>query len=244
MHKIFKSISLRDQPVVIAVCDPELCCTEAENLPNEKEEIESLLVKTQRECEKQITQAKAQADEIVANALSEGEKIKEEARALGHNEGKETGYQAGYELGYNEGIKVAETKIREELQAEISQSALKASDVLAMAQQDAKKMILEAEGDILQLVLAITQKILARETEENPVMVLPIVRAALEKVRDQQEVIVRVNSYDFELVMQARHDLQTMVGREQPILVQSDDSVSVGNCLIDTTSGTVDARID
>jgi flagellar assembly protein FliH len=105
-------------------------------------------------------------------------------------------------------------------------------------------MILNAQQQILELAVEVARKILAHEIDENSTVVLPMVRAALEKVRDQQEVSVRVHSADYEFIMNSRHDLQVLVGREQPILVQADDSVPRGNCLIDTTSGTVDARID
>lgn len=242
MLKIIKSISLRDQPVIIAT--PQIAaCSQDENEivePNEPSEAEILLSQTKEQCEKQLEEAQQKADQIIADATAEAEKLKDDARTQGEKEGRESGYQAGF----SEGKTAGDQQIHEELKQTISDAAMEASRILKAAQDDSQFMIIAAERDIVNIAIMTARKVLDREIDENPMVVLPIVKAALDKVKDQQEVTVRVNSADFELVMQSRHDLQALIGREQPILVQADDSVSMGSCLIDTTSGTVDARID
>ena len=233
MYKIIKSISLRDTPVIIATGPPtghrsvslenEMACT-------------SKIQQARSECDTLITEAATKAEQIIVQATAESQKLQANATNAGHQEG----YDAGFALGLAAGKEQAQQAMMEEL----SQSAQQATKLLERAQQDGQTMILAAEQQIVELAMAVARKILLREIDENPLVILPLVRGALEKVRDQQVVNVRVHSLDYDLIMQSRHDLQVLIGREQPILVQSDDSVSQGSCLIDSTSGTVDARID
>lgn len=240
MYKIIKSISLRDTPVLIATPPPIVHCTV--NLEKDLEYARAIQ-QAQSECDTLICEATAKAEEaatraeqIILQATEESQKLKAVAAT--------TGQQEGYDAGFALGIEAGKEQIRQEMVEELSCSTQQATRILEMAQQDGQSMILAAEQQILELAVAVARKILLREIEENPLTVLPIVRGALEKVRDQQVVTVRVHSSDYELIMQSRRNLQSLIGREQPILVQSDDSVQQGGCLVDTTSGTVDARID
>ena len=75
-------------------------------------------------------------------------------------------------------------------------------------------------------------------------VVLPIVTAALKKVRDQEQIEIRVNPEEYHLLLQARKDLQLVLGREQALQIVADQTIPAGGCIIDTAYGSVDARID
>lgn len=199
-------------------------------------ECSNKIQQAQSDCDALIDEATTKAEIIIAKATEESQKLQEAASTAGHQEG----YNAGFAIG----VEAGEEQARQAMAAERSHAAQQAMQLLKAAQQDGQEMILAAQQQIVELSVAVARKILLREIDENPFVVLPIVQGALEKVRDQQVVTVRVHSRDCDLIMQSRHDLQVLIGREQPILVQSDDSVPQGSCLIDSTSGTVDARID
>jgi flagellar assembly protein FliH len=239
LYRVLKSISLRNTPVVIATVPPVIHY-ESDLSPSAEEiqqaELECQLKKAQTECEAILADAHNKAEEILAQTAEESQNLKSEAM--------EKGRQEGYDAGFASGLEAGKDQVRQDMSDELSRSAQQASQLLLAAQQEGHDMILNAQQQILELAVEVARKILAHEIEENSTVVLPMVRAALEKVRDQQEVSVRVHSVDYEFIMNSRQDLQVLIGREQPILVQADDSVPRGNCLIDTTSGTVDARID
>lgn len=239
MYRVLKSTSLRNTPVVIATIPPVIHY-ETDSSPSveaiQQAELECQLKKAQAECDAILADAHHKAEEILAQTAVESQNLKSEAM--------EKGRQEGYDAGFASGLEAGKEQVRQDMSDELSRSAQQASQLLAHAQQDGHEMILNAKQQILELAVEVARKILANELEENSAAVLSMVRAALEKVRDQQEVSVRVHSVDYEFIMKSRHDLQALIGREQPILVQADNSVPQGNCLIDTTSGTVDARID
>lgn len=130
------------------------------------------------------------------------------------------------------------------MQQELNKIAESANLVINSANREAEKMITAAERQIIDVALAVARKLLAREIEENPAVVLPIVKNALEKVHDQEQIVIKVSVDDFELVTEAKSDLQIMAGCEQPPTVLADPTLTAGNCVIDTAYGSVDARID
>lgn len=234
MFKIIKYAAVQSDPVVIKSRPvlqlvPECGALPSDSITERQEELLS-------EAKKVLADSQRQAEEYLAQAADEAEKIKQEAI--------DAGRQEGYQDGYNEGFRCGKEQAASEMQQKINSAAEKAQSILTCAEQEYKESIIEAEQEIINISLAVARKILAREIEENPVVVLPIVKAALEKVRDQDQIIIRVSTDDFELVLQAKRDLQMMLGRENVISIVHDHTVNPGGCLIDTPYGTVDASID
>lgn len=234
MLKIIKYAAVQNNPVVIATRPvlqlvPECGELLSDSISEHKEE-------ALEEAKRVLDDSRRKAEECLAQAASEAEKIKQEAI--------DAGRQEGYQNGYNEGIRCGKEQAESEMQQKINRAVEKAQSILTCAEQEYKESIIEAEHEIIKISLAVARKILAREIEENPVVVLPIVRAALEKVRDQDQIAIRVSPDDFELVLQAKRDLQMMLGRENVISIVHDHTVNPGGCLIDTPYGMVDASID
>lgn len=231
MLKIIKYAAVQNEPVVInhrPVLElvPE-CVPQANSAAGQ-----DLLA----EAEKVLTDAQQKARECIEKAAAEAEEIKRQAYEAGHQE--------GYQEGYSEGIRSGKSQAENEMRQEINVAHEKAEKILNRANQKYKESIVEAEQEIIRISLAVAKKILAREIEYNPMVVLPIVKAAIEKVRDQQQVVVRVNPDDFELVTQAKRDLQRILGRENAISIVDDHTIDPGGCIVDTPYGTVDASID
>lgn len=239
MHKVFKYVSVESEPLVIDHRQPEIE-TEPEQAEPAVVPVEDLIVRAveeerlaaRRQAESVIAEARQQAAAIIAEAEAQIPDIKEQATRQGQQE--------GYPVGVNEGREAA----REQMKATIAAAANQASEILLLAQHEAKHMIVEAEQQIVDIVTAAMSKILAREIADNPMLVLPIVKAALEKVRDQEPVTIRVSPEDYDLVLQARRDLQAIMGREQALSILADQTIGMGSCMIDTPFGTVDARLD
>lgn len=232
MLKIIKYAAVQEEPVIIK-CKPtanlatECAATLAADL-----ETEQHLGEARKLCE----DARLEAEKYLADAADQAEQIKQRAYEIGYQEGFSAGKQEGLDAGRNEAEEAAHQLLNE--------AATKASNIVACAENDYQETILSAERKIVELALAIASKVLARELEENPMVILPIVKSALAKVCDQEQIVIRICPDDFELVIQAKRDLQIMVGRENALSIISDHTVSCGGCLIDTPYGTVDARLD
>ena len=76
-----------------------------------------------------------------------------------------------------------------------------------------------------------------------PQIVLPLVRKAILKVKDQSEVHVRVAPPNFDLVLMARSEFQGLLEGQALLEVHSDEDLSEGDVVIETPNGNVDARL-
>lgn len=179
-----------------------------------------------------LAQAKMAAEQCLSEANKQAELIKQQA----YDEGHQQGYQEGFTQGHQAGIA--------EVEHVINQTIARTEQVLAAAEQAAKEMLVAAEAQIIDIALAVARKILAYEIAENPMVVLPLVKAALQKVSDQEDVVIRVSMDDIDAVLLAKTDLQMMIGREHSLKIIVDRTVHSGSCVIDTSYGTVDARVD
>ena len=61
---------------------------------------------------------------------------------------------------------------------------------------------------------------------------------------NQAQLVVRVNPVHYPLVLEAKNDLQRMVGGQQTITILSDQSLGEADCLVETGNGAVDARME
>jgi len=179
-----------------------------------------------------ISQAHQQAEQIITKAALKSDDMQRKAQ--------DDGFKQGYQVGFDEGRQATVAECKETLDGAVS----KAQALLITADQEGKAYVQAAEQAILTLAFAIADKVLARELEKNQEAVLPLVRVALDKVRDQEKITIFVSSQDYDIVLQAKRELQIVVGREQGLVVSADNTLLPGSCVIDTSNGTVDARID
>jgi flagellar assembly protein FliH len=179
-----------------------------------------------------IAEAKVIAEQSSNETLQQVDRIKQQAYDDGYQKGQQEGHIQGKQSGLDE------------MQVLINDAAEKAQRMLTTGEKEAKEMILAAERQIIEIALAVAGRILACQIEENPMIVLPIVKKALEKVRDQEQIVLRVSADDYEVVVQAKQEFQNIVGREQALTISVDRTIERGSCIVDTSYGLVDAKID
>lgn len=241
MSKIIKFACVEDTPRVIE--RPVLEITKGqmpEALPLEnKAETEAqhqaqlIVQKAETEATSLMEETRQQAAAVLNQAKKEAEQLK----TLGHDEGYQAGILEGKREGQKQGLEIGKQEYHDKIET--------ANQLIINAQQEAKDFITSSERQIIAIALSLAQKVLMREIEENPMVVLPIVRQALEKIRDQESITIRVSPEDYELVQKAKVSLQTSAGCEQCLTVLADETIAAGGgCMIDTANGTIDAKLE
>lgn len=97
----------------------------------------------------------------------------------------------------------------------------------------------QAEGEVLQLSLAIARRILGREIHTDPEAILGLVKAALERVSLREVTEVRV-APTHEAPLSAH---LARIGAPAAIRVVPDPALEPGALLLQTTAGVADASI-
>lgn len=226
--------------------------TEEELREAHKEKAQSNQLKKQAEelkaqAEELKAQAEKQSQEILDKAAAEAEKIvedtKQEAKELLEKVHKE-GYDAGYEEGKEQGIKDGKEKIEDELAEIVKQTNEQAQKTLQDAKELTADYFVEAEDDIVKIVIMAIEKILPQHFLDAPQVILPVVREAINHVRDQKEIIIHVEPYSYDLILMARSEFKSMLtDGTATVEIVSDEALKPGDCVIETPNGGVDARL-
>lgn len=205
------------------------------DVENKQAEIDRLLNDTKLKCAMQ----EAEAQEKKRLLLEEAQTKIEADSAAALAAAKEQGSREGYEAGYQEGLKAAQDEQR---QAILDANAL-AEKTIADAKADKLNYLVEAEEQIAGMVLDIADKILPQHFIDIPQVILPLVRKAVMKIKDQPEVIVRVSPDQYDLLLLAKNEFQSLLEGQGTLEVKSDETLSVSDCVLESPAGNVDARL-
>ncbi|WP_298431929.1 FliH/SctL family protein [Geobacter sp.] len=107
-----------------------------------------------------------------------------------------------------------------------------------------QRVLKESEEDLLRLAVMIARKIVQQEIAQDPGVLASIIAAAVGGCAERDRVVVRLNPGDHALVAANRQGFLAGLGEDAPITLAPDDGVGPGGCLVETITGTVDARIE
>ena len=247
MSRVIKAAIWEENPHLIHTPEPpkpEKAAAEESGLDEEARArmLAEIAAKEQRAIQL-LKDAKVDAEILKQEAKAECERMKEEAQAeieKAKQEAVELGHQEGYEAGYKDGG----ARVREEMAEAIAQGSAQAEKTLRDAKEATRDYVQQAEQDVVKMVMAVVEKILPQHFIDAPQVVLPLVREAIAKVKDQKELKIHVAPQDYDLVLLARNEFRGLLTYgDATIDLVSDQSMNSGDCLIETPNGTVDARL-
>ena len=209
---------------------------ETKNQEPELSAEEELVLAGKKQVEEMLQQANSTIDEMKQQAIREAALEAEQLKVKAAEEGKVEGHATGLRQGLD--------AAKQQMSAQLQQTCDQCNAMVAAAEQEARQILQDAEPKIIELVMAISRKVIIDEVETRPTVVLELVRGALARVRDQNQIIIHVSPDDYEFIMQSRRILQAVVGAEQTLTVTADAVLGKGGCLIETSFGTVEAGID
>ena len=148
--------------------------------------------------------------------------------------------QQAHEKGLSEGIRQGR-----ELQKKETLQSVQAVSALIDELSELKNSILEAaEEQILQLVLAIAEKVIHMEVKTNGEIIQNVLKAAMRNIVDRENMKVRVHPQDFQYMLEIKPDFLQSIDGIKNIVFEEDASILRGGAIIETMLGEVDARLD
>ena len=246
MSRVIKAAVWEENPHLIDVPAPspppredgteELSEEAVQNLLSRIAAREQAMDERVKEAEIHVAVLRGEAEEERKRLLSEAqtqiEKDREEAKA----KGREEGFAAGKEAG--------EAAAREEMAKLIRQANAKAEKTLRDAHDAMRDYVVHAEQDIVSIAMTAVERVLPQHFIDVPQVVLPIVRDAILRVKDQKEIVIRVPPNSYDLVLMARDELSSLLtAGDTNITITSDEGLKPGDCIVETPNGSVDARL-
>jgi flagellar biosynthesis/type III secretory pathway protein FliH len=169
-----------------------------------------------------LSEAHSQLKTIVETAQNNAAEVTQRA----HTDGHDTGYKAGIDKAENEMEEMLGTM----------------RGLIDMARVERHKIIDGAEGEIIKLAMGIAERILHKTVEMDREAVVAITKAAISELVDRESITVRVNPIDLERMKQHR-DSMLALGETKHMRVIEDQRVDPGGVVVETESGTLDAKI-
>ncbi len=133
-------------------------------------------------------------------------------------------------------------KVLEDEIAKAKQARRALENALEQVGQLQVQLLKDAEQQLLQLSVDIAQKILAQEIQTQQYQIEPIVKEALQHVPPRTDVVVHLHPDDYaqcEMARQAEKNSQS-----GGITFLADPNVNRAECVLETSQGTVESRID
>ncbi|MBR1759839.1 MAG: flagellar assembly protein FliH [Schwartzia sp.] len=195
-----------------------------------------------KEAEQALSKAKTDSAVMRADAEQETKSILDDAHEQARHimeDAKKSGHEEGVAEGREEGLRQA----REEQKQAILDANTKAEKTLADAKEECRVYVQNAENEIASLAMEIVDHVLPQHFIDVPTIILPLVKTALLKVKDQSEVHVRVAPEAFDLVLMGRSEFQGLLEGQALLEVHSDETLATGDVVIETPNGNVDARL-
>ncbi|MBI4211442.1 MAG: hypothetical protein HY540_02270 [Deltaproteobacteria bacterium] len=175
---------------------------------------------------KKVLSAQEEADRILTDAVSEATRLREEAgEILASSEAaREEARRQGFAEGKEEGL------------ATVTEELLK---IVALREEFYAK----AEGDMISLVMAMTEKVIGDSIKKNPDLIRKVVEQALLHTIGSK-IVVRVSSEDYQTMMQGEHEFRNLIDKTRSLIFREDEAISKGGCVVETEVGTIDAQLE
>ncbi|MFF2482652.1 FliH/SctL family protein [Paenibacillus sp. NPDC058071] len=197
-----------------------------------------------------LTDAKAFAEEQVREAGRQSEQMLAEAEEqidawwLEKRLQDEEALQASKEEGFAQGIAEGSEQARQQLQQEWQQKLEEASAILKAAYEMREQIIQESEPFLVELSCAISEKVIGRQLADTPAISLELIGKSLSRRREQGVITLCVAPEHFAFVQAAREELNLAIDSQAELQILPDAKVKDFGCVIRSSFGSVDARID
>ena len=141
--------------------------------------------------------------------------------------------EAAAKEGYQEGLSQARSDIEDVKNAITS---------FASAKQEVFEYI---APDILEISVEIAQKIIKKELQQDPTIILDNIMEILKGLsKEETKITLRVNPSQVSLLKSEIPNVMNSIGLDAKVLIVPDDTVMEGGCMVTTNNGVIDATIE
>ncbi|HEV7179026.1 MAG TPA: FliH/SctL family protein [Candidatus Baltobacteraceae bacterium] len=169
-----------------------------------------------------IELAEAAARSLIEEAQTHAKLLEEDARAAGHDEGFEAGKAAA--------------------DASMVEMIATMHHLLEELRDERHAMMQSAEPELVRLAMAVAERVVHSHIALEPNVVVENVRNALTRLVGREVVTLRVNPADLETMREHRDAIVAASDLEHVRIVE-DQRVDHGGVMVETDSGTIDAKI-
>ena len=164
--------------------------------------------------------------------------------ALTADEREELAYKKGFDEGRAQGLSEGETAGFEQGAQKMEPLISSIKEALIQLNGIRKEIYLQIEKEVVELALAIAQKVICREVATDKETVVCVAKEALAKVDDPGKITIKMNPADLQFINETKYQLANLIGDVNNVSFEGEESIQSGGCIIETELGEIDARIE
>jgi Flagellar biosynthesis/type III secretory pathway protein len=200
---------------------------------------DEILQDAQQFAEERVQEATAQSNAMLAEAEQQIEQWWQSRREEDENiirQAQDEGFSLGYEDGRAQAIG--------DLQREWQQRIEEAQQLLSSSYKMRDQIIQEAEPFLVELSCAIAEKIIGHQLSTSPELAIDLVRKSLARRKEQGVITLCVAPQHLTFMQAAREELALAIDSQAELHILPDVTVQDHGCVIRSSFGSIDARID
>ncbi|HXP93518.1 MAG TPA: FliH/SctL family protein [Candidatus Binatia bacterium] len=187
---------------------------------------------------------RAEAASIIDEAAEGAQSLVSDAGALAKTIVEEGVAQrsAVTQAAHNQGFEVGREAGRHSADQEMNEMVVTMRGLVDMARAERHKIIESAEPEIVKLAMGIAERIVHKVVDVDRDIVVEMTKAAIQRLLEREVVTVRVHPADLERMKEHRDDVLAL-GDVKHMRIIEDQRVDRGGVIVETESGSVDAKI-
>jgi len=144
--------------------------------------------------------------------------------------------EQGFKAGFDQGIMQVEEEFRQKRQD--------MQELIETVYVEKNKIIQQSEPFLLELSVKIAEKVIKKELKQHDDQLLNIVRRALRRLEESEDVVMQVSLEDYPILVPFMEELKTYIRADSELKLVPVAKLSKGGCIINTASGSYDVTVD
>ncbi len=187
-----------------------------------------------------LLKARQDADQLLAAAQTEADKLQAQAKIEGLAQGK----KEGIAQGKVEGAKAGKAEAFDAEKQSLGDLIAMLQTAVASLEQQRRELVERAESEVLPLALTIARKVTKRMGALDPRVVEANAREAVRLVLSRHDIRLTTHPTQKRLMEEIATRLKADWPQLERVTIVEDFSISPGGCRVTTAGGEIDAELD
>jgi flagellar assembly protein FliH len=153
---------------------------------------------------------------------------------------QEKAYQEAYQLGLDEGRSEAFQQSSREINERLDEFEGMLKNIANLK----RDLMSFNESHLVRLTFHMASRLAMHELKANESSILDVLRTAIERVQDEENIEIRVSNEQFDFVETLKTESKRELEVFKNVKFVADEGISVGGCVIETNYGEIDARLE
>ena len=148
-----------------------------------------------------------------------------------------------YRRGFDDGVENGKDAAATIMEQRLAEEQARVGVFLQSLHQDIAKLTSRLEQEAFRFAIAVAGKVVKREVTVDDEIVLRQIQEGIRRVVGVESLKLRINPRDESMVRNNKTFIMANSQSVRDMVIETDDKIDPGGCILETSSGTVDARV-